>query len=211
VHRLADASRRMRSMINGLLNLSRAGKITEEFGPVPLADLVADVRADLGELIRSRQAEVELVSPDVVLSGDRPRLLQLLANLVSNGIKYNTSALPRVEIGVIDPAHETQAGPGAFLRVFVRDNGIGIDPRHHQRIFQLFRRLHAQEEYEGTGVGLAICGKIAEAHGGRIWVESAPEQGATFFLTLPRGTTALANPAPAPVGDLARNEKRCGP
>lgn len=195
VHRLVDASRRMRSMIHGLLNLSRAGKITDEFGPVRLAELVADLRGDLGELIRSRQAELRLVSPDMVLWGDRVRLLQLLANLVSNGIKYNGSAIPCVQIGTIAPADEgpTDSGsPGSWLTVFVRDNGIGIDPRHHQRIFQLFRRLHSQEEYEGTGVGLAICVKIAQAHGGRIWVESAPAAGATFFVTLPRATATPA-------------------
>jgi PAS domain S-box-containing protein len=205
VRRLVDASRRMRSMINGLLNLSRAGKVTDEFGPVPLAELVADIRADLGELIRNRQAELRLVGPDVVLSGDRRRLLQLLANLASNGIKYNASAIPCVEIGTIAPADECQTdpgSPGAWLTVFIRDNGIGIDPRHHQRIFQLFRRLHSQEEYEGTGVGLAICCKIAQAHGGRIWVESTPAAGATFFVTLPRGTPAPANSeSPGGFGD----------
>jgi PAS domain S-box-containing protein len=196
VRHLVDASRRMRSMINGLLHLSRAGKVTDEFGPVPLAELVADVRADLGELIRSRQAELRLVGPDVILSGDRRRLLQLLANLVSNAIKYNGSAIPCVEIGTVAPADECQSDPGSpgpWVTIFVRDNGIGIDPRHHQRIFQLFRRLHSQEEYEGTGVGLAICAKIAQAHGGRIWVESAPAAGATFFVTLPRGTAAPSN------------------
>jgi len=190
VLRLATASGRMRSMINGLLNLSRAGKVTDEFGPVPLAELVADVRADLGELIRSWNVDLRLVSPDVILLGDRRRLLQLLANLVSNGIKYNASANPCVEIGTIAPADDRQSEPGSpgpWLTLFVRDNGIGIDPRHHQRIFKLFRRLHSQEEYEGTGVGLAICAKIAQAHGGRIWVESAPGAGATFFVTLPGG------------------------
>ncbi len=199
VLRLAAASGRMRSMIDGLLTLSRAGKVTDEFGLVPLAELVADARADLGELIRSRQAELRLVSPDVVLWGDRRRLLQLLANLVSNGIKYNASANPCVEIGVIAPADDRQTEPGSpgpWLTLIVRDNGIGIAPRHHQRIFQLFRRLHSQEEYKGTGVGLAICVKIAQAHGGRIWVESDPGAGATFFVTLPRGTAGPASGLP---------------
>ncbi len=199
VLRLAAASARMRSMIDGLLTLSRAGKVADEFGLVPLAELVADARADLGELIRSRQAELRLVSSDVVLWGDRRRLLQLLANLVSNGIKYNASANPCVEIGVIAPADDRQTEPGSpgpWLTLIVRDNGIGIAPRHHQRIFQLFRRLHSQEEYKGTGVGLAICVKIAQAHGGRIWVESDPGAGATFFVTLPRGTAGPVSGLP---------------
>jgi signal transduction histidine kinase len=188
VHRLVAASRRMRSMIHGLLSLSRAGKIIGEFGPVHLAELVADLRADLGELIRSRHAELRLNSPDVFFWGDRRGILQLLSNLVSNGIKYNKSAIPCVEIGAVAPAVAEQIDANSarsYLTVFVRDNGIGIDPRHHQRIFQLFRRLQSHDEYEGTGVGLAICHKIAQAHGGRIWVQSAPAEGATFFVTLP--------------------------
>ncbi len=205
VQRLVYASRRMRSMIHGLLNLSRAGKIIGEFGPVQLDELVADLRADLGELIRGRRAELRLLSPDESFWGDRRGLLQLLTNLVSNGIKYNTSATPCVEIGTIASAAGDDTDPGSsrpFVTAFVRDNGIGIDPRHHQRIFQLFRRLHSQEEYEGTGVGLAICGKIAEAHGGRIWVESVPAAGATFFVTLPRGTaTPSHSNAPNELGN----------
>lgn len=197
VRRLVDASRRMRSMIHGLLNLSRAGKVTDEFGPVDLGELAGDIRADLGELIRSRNAEVRLVSPDVVLWGDRRRLHQLLANLVSNAIKYNRSQVPSVEIGTFGTASEP-SNPGPWLTIFVRDNGIGIDPRHHQRIFQLFRRLHSQEEFEGTGVGLAICTKIVQAHGGQMCLESTPGQGATFFVSLPRGSNSLANPIPAP-------------
>ena len=122
-----------------------------------------------------------------------PRLEEeRLANLVSNGIKYNQSATPCVEIGTTAHADEGQAGPGSpgqFLTLYVKDNGIGIDPRQHERIFQLFRRLHSQDEYEGTGVGLAICNKITQAHGGRIWVESTLGLGATFFVTLPRAAS----------------------
>jgi len=189
VRRLVAASKRMRSMISGLMVLSRAGKVTEEFAAVDLAELTAEVRADLGELIRSRGAEVRLVGPSVLLWGDHRRILQLLANLVGNGIKYNRSPHPRVEIGTIDGQSELQLGAAAcasFHTLFVRDNGIGIDPRHHDRIFQLFRRLHAHDEFEGTGAGLAICKKIAQAHCGDIWVESRPGEGATFLVRLPR-------------------------
>jgi PAS domain S-box-containing protein len=189
LQRLAAASRRMRSMISGLLILSRAGKVAGEFAAVDLAELAAEVRSDLCELIRSRGAEVRLLGPSVLLWGDRRRYQQLLANLVSNGIKYNRSSHPQVEIGTRDGQSETR--PGAtldtqFLTLFVRDNGIGIDPRHNDRIFQLFRRLHRQDEFEGTGAGLAICKKIAQAHSGEIWVESTPGEGATFLVRLPR-------------------------
>jgi PAS domain S-box-containing protein len=197
---LVDASRRMRSMINGLLNLSRAGKVTDEFGPVDLDELVRVVQSDLGELIRSRHAEVQLVGPTASIWGDRRRLQQLLANLVSNGIKYNRSAVPRVEIGVRETAGEPSLPPSCRT-IVVQDNGIGIEPRHHQRVFQLFRRLHSAEEYEGTGVGLAICNKIAQAHGGQISLESAPGQGTAFFVSLPRGPSE-------PGLDAARQEPR---
>jgi PAS domain S-box-containing protein len=183
---LVDASRRMRSMIHGLLNLSRAGKVTEEFGPVDLGELVRVVQSDLGELIRSRHAEVQLLGPGATLWGDRRRLQQLVSNLVSNGIKYNRSAVPRVEIEARKPADEP-IGPAGYQTIVVQDNGIGIEPRHHQRVFQLFRRLHSSEDFEGTGVGLAICNKIVQAHGGRIALESTPGAGTSFYVSLPRG------------------------
>ena len=185
---LFDAAQRMRAMIHGLLKLSRAGKVTGEFGPVALSELVRVVQADLGELIRSRGARVHWLGPEGLLWGDPFRLHQLLANLVSNAVKYNQSAAPRVEIGTVDRLAEPDAGAdetGAYQTFFVRDNGIGIDPRFHETVFQLFRRLHTLEEYEGSGVGLAICSKIVAAHRGRISVQSQPGNGSTFFVSLP--------------------------
>ena len=188
---LRDASRRMRAMIHGLLNLSRAGKVLDESGPVDLGELAQLVQADLRELIRSRGAEVRVRVTGAVLWGDRRRLQQLLANLVSNGIKYNRSEVPCVEIGTSESASHPRQ-PGSWLTFFVRDNGIGVEPRHHQRIFQLFRRLHSQDEFEGTGVGLAICNKIVRAHGGEICLDSVPGKGTAFYVHLPSGS------APAP-------------
>jgi PAS domain S-box-containing protein len=199
VRHLVDASRRMRAMILGMLHLSRAGQVIGEFQAVDLGELAADVKTDLGELIRSRNAEVHLASPLPVVWGDRVRLGQLLANLITNGLKYNRSPSPWVEIGSIptggpdsaEPGLDTARGEDAIITV--KDNGIGIDPQFHSAIFQLFRRLHTREEFEGTGAGLAICNKIVQAHGGRIWVESKPGQGTTFFLQLRR--------PPRPAGD----------
>jgi PAS domain S-box-containing protein len=193
---LFDASHRMRAMIYGLLKLSRAGKVTGEFGPVDLGELAQVVQADLGELIRSRGALVKWLGPDSVLWGDPYRLHQLLANLVSNAVKYNRSAVPRVEIGTLgrpaEPdADAEEAHPSQTF--FVRDNGIGIDRRFHETVFQLFRRLNAPEEYEGSGVGLAICSKIVAAHRGRIWVESQPGNGSTFFVSLPTAKEPAQN------------------
>jgi chemotaxis family two-component system sensor kinase Cph1 len=112
--------------------------------------------------------------------GDRERIAQLLTNLVGNGLKYNQSSPPVVVIGTVDGK-----GPSSPSTIFVRDNGIGIAPQYHEQIFRLFRRLHRREEYEGNGAGLAICKKIVEAHGGRLWVESEVGHGATFYFTLP--------------------------
>lgn len=176
---LVDASRRMRALISDLLSLSRAGKVTGEFTEIDMADVIETVRSDLGELIRSSGAEVTVEYPLPAVWGDRNRLGQLFANLIGNGLKYNRSTPPSVTLGARD------ANPG-WVTFFVTDNGIGIDPQFHAKIFQIFRRLHARDEYEGTGAGLAICKKIVHAHAGRIWVESEPGRGSTFLVTLPR-------------------------
>src|SRR5207302_1112111 len=109
--------------------------------------------------------------------GDPERITQLVMNLVGNGLKHNVSATPQVFIGQVPTEPDTPQ-----VTLYVRDNGVGIDPKYHQRIFDIFRRLHRHEEYGGTGVGLAICKRIVEAHAGRIWVDSRPGQGATFYF-----------------------------
>ncbi len=198
VRYLVDASRRMRAMILGMLTLSRAGKVIGEFHPVNLDDLASTIRTDLGELIRDKDAEVRIASPLPVVWGDRDRLGQLLANLITNGLKYNSSDRPVVEVRqVAAPSRSESSGqlvdPEREAVIAVQDNGIGIDPEFHASIFQLFRRLHTREEYEGTGAGLAICSKIVRAHGGSIWVESEPGRGATFFFRLNRPPRSPSN------------------
>lgn len=194
---LADAAQRMRRMIYGLLNLSRAGKVTGEFGPVTLGELAEAVIFELGALIRGRGAVVEVLGPGVVFWGDGPRLHQLVANLVSNAIKYNRSAVPRVEIGPLGPegiGPEGATVPDRLQTLYVQDNGIGIDPRFHETIFHPFRRLHSPDEYEGTGVGLSICAKIVQAHGGQLWLESAPGKGSRFLVSLPGASPDTTDP-----------------
>ena len=184
---IVEASRRMRSLIRDLLTLGRAGRVAGDPEAVELAPLIEQIRRDMCELIRTRGAAVRVVGDLPTLWGDRDRIGQLFANLISNGLKYNRRDRPTVEIGAI---HDVSESPLATL--YVRDDGIGIDPKFHGKIFQIFRRLHTREEYEGTGAGLAICQKVAQAHGGRIWVESTPGLGSTFYVTLPRAASAPA-------------------
>jgi PAS domain S-box-containing protein len=203
VRYLVDASRRMRAMIHGMLNLSRAGKVLGDFALVDLEELTSVVKADLGELLRTKNAELVVKHPLPPVWGDRDRIGQLLVNLISNGIKYNVSPNPCVAVAATqqagtdspDGAHDPHEGPDVVITV--TDNGIGIEPQFHKTIFQLFRRLHTQDEFEGTGVGLSICNKIVQAHGGDIWVESTPGKGSTFFIRLRSGPHSLQSETPS--------------
>ena len=112
-----------------------------------------------------------------IVEGDVVQLTQVFQNLIGNAIKFRGSAPPRINIGA-------QRNNGEWL-FQVKDNGIGIDPKNFSRIFVLFQRLHTRQEYPGTGMGLAICKKIIERHGGKIWAESKPGEGTTFFFTIP--------------------------
>lgn len=199
VNHLVLASRRLARLIGDLLTLCRAGRIATAPRPFNLAEAVATVRRDLADLVTRKEATIHTEGSLPVVMGDPERVTQLLQNLVSNGLNYNTSSAPRIVIGEVRgprPANGTTAGEAvqgadpAFVTLYVRDNGIGIDRRFHEQIFGMFRRLHRRGKYEGTGAGLAICKKIVEAHAGRIWVESEPGQGATFYFTLPRAAVA---------------------
>jgi PAS domain S-box-containing protein len=185
INHMVRASRRLGQLIDELLKLSQAGACARPPQRFNLIEAVATARQDLVDLIQRKEAIVltEGSLPDIV--GDPHRIMQLMTNLIANGLKYNQSAAPKVVVS---------AAPGADARsvvVAVRDNGIGIDPAHHEQIFGIFRRLHPSDQYEGTGAGLAICKKIVEAHGGKIWVESQPGGGSTFFFTLPRPPATL--------------------
>jgi PAS domain S-box-containing protein len=189
IQHLIEASRRLGALIDDLLTLSRAGRVINAPRPFSWAEILRTVQADLHVLVQHKGAVLRVQEPLPPATGDPDRIIQLLCNLVSNGLKYNRSDRPEVVIGAHAGPVAPAPGGGSgrdMVALFVRDNGEGIEPQYHEQIFRIFRRLHRREEVEGTGAGLAICKKIVEAHGGRIWVESEPGKGATFWFSLPR-------------------------
>ena len=174
----------MAQLISDLLALSKIGREARAPEAVGIQDVVEGVLDRLSEQIRARGVEIDCRA-DVTVWGVRVHIEQVFANLISNAVKYlGTTENARVEIR----AEETD---GRFVEFSVRDNGIGIDPAYHTRVFELFQRLR-DVEAEGTGVGLALVKKIIDTAGGRIWVESTPGQGATFRFTWPAGATVRA-------------------
>lgn len=171
-----DGAKRMQKMINDLLTYSRVGTRGKPFEPTRCKAILDQVLANLKVAIGESDAVITH-DPLPTVMADDSQLIQVLQNLIDNAIKFRSDQSPRVHIGV-----ERQDGEWLFS---VRDNGIGIGPQYYERIFVIFQRLHTREEYSGTGMGLAICRKIVERHGGRIWVESESGKGSTFYFTIP--------------------------
>jgi len=182
VQALQRSSLRMKNLIDDLLKLSSIGTVREPVEPLDVGALLAEVCEDLGALLEG----VQLKSPREwpTLTANRTRMAELFSNLISNAVKYNDKPHKVVELG-----WEEQAGEYIF---WVRDNGIGIDERYRERIFELFERLDPAEDPESTGAGLAICRRIVTEMGGRIWVESEVGVGSTFHFSVPKRTRALA-------------------
>jgi len=179
-----DGATRMQKLINDLLAYSRVGTRGRPFAPTDCAAVLDRVLANLKVTIEESGAVVTHDDLPTVMA-DEGQLIQVFQNLIGNAIKFRRELPPRIHIGVERlPPPLTGRGGSEWL-FSVRDNGIGIDPQHFERIFVLFQRLHSRDEYPGTGIGLAICKKIVERHGGRIWVESEPGQGSTFYFTIP--------------------------
>ncbi len=176
---LVRSAERMRQLIEDLLELSRIGRVREKATWVDLNTLLPEVVEDLSTAIEERKVQLRIEPELPLVYGEKVRVRQLFANLVSNAIKFNTSPHPEVEVG-FRPGTRTNT-------LYVRDNGPGIDPRYHEKIFQIFQRLGLRDEVEGTGAGLTICRKIVEDLGGQLWVESEEGQGANFLFTMPRG------------------------
>lgn len=176
----SDGARRMSVLINDLLAYSRLGSQAKEFIRVDCENIFRNSVQNLQSAIEESGAAITR-APLPHVMGDDVQLERLFQNLIGNALKYRGKEAPRIHVSA-----EMKQGEWIFS---VRDNGIGIAPKDFDRVFVIFQRLHARHEYSGTGIGLAVCKKIVERHGGRIWVESEPGKGATFYFTMPeRGT-----------------------
>lgn len=178
VHFLQSSAVRMKDLIHDLLTLASISRKAPTWQQVDLNEILLHVEQDLEYTIRQKQARVERPTPLPTVLCDPTQIGEVFKNLLSNAVKFNTSSTPEVKIDLKEE--------GRSYLFSVKDNGIGIDPRYQEQIFGLFERLHPQEEFEGTGAGLAICKKIIESYGGKIWVESELGEGSTFFFTLPK-------------------------
>ena len=181
-----DGAVQMQNLINDLLSYSRLETRGREPAPTDCQEVLRLAKENLRLAIKETGAEVSAAALPVV-SADSAQLVRLFQNLIANAIKFHGQARPRVHVSAV-----RRNGDWLFA---VQDNGIGIDPEQFERIFQIFQRLHTRSEYPGTGIGLALCKRIVERHGGRIWVESRPGQGSTFNFTLPRKEQTDGRPA----------------
>ena len=179
IRNVSEGARRMKSLVQDILAFSRVRTQERSWAPVDLNVVVGDVLRSLGAAVEHSGGTVTH-GPLPTVRGDRGQLTQLLQNLVGNALKFTRAG--------VDPEVRIQARlEGPNWHVEVQDNGIGIEPQYFEKVFAPFQRLHARTEYEGTGMGLAICQQIVERHVGHLWVESVPGEGTTFHFTLPDG------------------------
>jgi light-regulated signal transduction histidine kinase (bacteriophytochrome) len=189
-----DGAERMQRLINDLLMFSRVGRRGQPLAPTSSEATLAQALENLQVAIRENKARVTHDSLPEVLA-DETQLVQLFQNLVGNAVKFHGRKTPCVHISAnltpcstpasTPPDGRGKAEPREEWVFSVQDNGIGIDPQFAERIFVIFQRLNSRRQYTGTGIGLAFSRKIVQRHGGRIWVESNPGKGATFYFTLP--------------------------
>jgi light-regulated signal transduction histidine kinase (bacteriophytochrome) len=195
IRRTIQATEQMQDLIRGVLAYSRVDSRSRPFMPTPFLDVFDDVVALLEPSIHDAGGKVTRGDLPVVI-GDRSQFIQLMQNLIGNGLKYHGDKSPHV--------HVSAERNGSEWIFSVQDNGIGIAPKYYERVFEIFKRLHDQKEYPGTGIGLAVCRRVVNRHGGRIWVESEAGHGSVFHFTLPEGT-AIANDQPTSYEQTRRN------
>jgi len=173
-----DGAARMQELVNDLLTYSRIGRKTGKFEDVNTEDILKQITFDSRVLIEEKNADISYGNLPMVWA-DYTQLVQVFQNLISNSIKYNEQEHPTIHISA-----EKKVNDWVFK---VEDNGIGIDSKHGDRVFKIFQRLHGRDEYEGTGIGLAIVKRIIEQHGGMIWYDSKPGEGSIFYFSIPQG------------------------
>jgi len=176
IHYISTGVKDMRMLILDILEYSKVGSEGKVFSQVDTSLCIAKALSNLNHAITEKKADITLDEPLPTVSGDSVQLTSLFQNLIGNAIKFCTDT-PKIHLSVKEE--------GTEYIFSVRDNGIGIDPKDSDKIFAVFHRLHSKSEYPGTGIGLAICSKIIERHKGRMWVESEPGKGSTFFFTVP--------------------------
>ncbi len=174
-----DGADRMKIMIEGLLEFSRVSTQKDAYKLVSGPAILEKVLRNLQVVIAEAGAQVEVL-PLPTFFADESQIGQVFQNLIANGLKYHEDDIPQIEISARD-----EDAQWVFL---VKDNGIGINPKNQERIFGIFQRLHTRDEYAGAGMGLAICKRIVERHGGQIWVESQPGDGSTFAFSIPKNS-----------------------
>jgi light-regulated signal transduction histidine kinase (bacteriophytochrome) len=174
-----DGCNRMQGLIQDLLSYSRAGANAEPLREISCEDALEKTLKNLSATIQDSGAMVTHDSLPTIMM-DETQLVQIFQNLIGNAIKYRSADPPQVHVSA------TRNGSNEWV-FSVRDNGMGMETQYFQRIFILFQRLHGQKEFAGTGIGLAMCKKIVDRLGGRIWVESQPTKGSTFYFALPAG------------------------
>ncbi|MEM1123679.1 MAG: ATP-binding protein, partial [Bacteroidota bacterium] len=172
---IVDGVSRMSKLIHNLLKYSRVGRREAALRTVKLDRIVEAKLFGLKQRIADLQANVFITSMPKEVFCEPDQIGMVFYNLITNALKFNKDA-PEVEIGCLERMEE--------LRFYVKDNGIGIDQRFATKVFEIFKRLHRREDYEGTGIGLALCKKIIARHGGKIWFESEPNTGTTFYFTI---------------------------
>jgi signal transduction histidine kinase len=165
-------------MVSDILTFCRLDQVTTSFESVNLNELCNQINITLKPTLKDKKAEFKWPSDLPEIEGVKSQVFQLMMNLVGNGIKFNRDSHPKVEL--------TLEADSANWLIKISDNGIGIDPKYFHKLFQIFGRINAKSEFPGTGIGLAICKKIVDLHGGSISIESQPNQGTSFIITWPK-------------------------
>jgi len=174
---IINNSNRATNLIDSLLKYSTADKNLGEPVPFSMEVAVNSALSSLDGVIAERNVDV-IIKDLPEIKGNQIIISQVLQNLINNGIKYNRSEQPTIEIGMCDNQEKG-------LCFYVKDNGIGIDEKYQENIFKMFTRLHSNKEFDGSGIGLAFCNRVVKAYNGKMWLDSSPDNGSTFFFSLP--------------------------